>query len=143
MKLDDQQLERIVALKRTPLFRYVPFETLVGVAKAVQARTYLAGEEVITGGTSRQDLLILEAGALSIGHHDGPASLRAPACFGEVALAGEPMPWPRITAIEEARVSWLHATIFQELCGEHPEMALELSRLLARRLLAVSGTQAR
>jgi hypothetical protein len=142
MDLDDQQLERIVALKRTPLFRYVPLETLAEVARTVQAQTYLAREEVITGGTSRQDLLILEAGALSIGHHDGAETLRAPACFGEIALAGERMPWPRITVVEEARVSFLRATIFEELCREHPEMALELCRLLARHLLRAGTTGA-
>jgi CRP-like cAMP-binding protein len=142
MDLDGQQLERMVALKRTPLFRYVPLETLAEVARTVQARTYLAREEVMTGGTSRQDLLILEAGALSIGHHDGAETLRAPACFGEIALAGERMPWPRITVVEEARVSFLRATIFEELCREHPEMALELCRLLARHLLRAGTTGA-
>jgi CRP-like cAMP-binding protein len=126
--------ERVVALKRTPLFRYVPFETLMEVARSVQARVCLAGEQVITGGAGRQDLLILEAGVLMIGDGEGATTLTAPACFGEVAVAGEPMPWPRITAVEDARVSLLRATVFQELCREHPEMALELCRLLARRL---------
>lgn len=89
---------------------------------------------MITGGAGGQDLLILEAGVLMIGDGEGATTLTAPACFGEVAVAGEPMPWPRITAVEDARVSLLRATVFQELCREHPEMALELCRLLARRL---------
>jgi CRP-like cAMP-binding protein len=44
------------------------------------------------------------------------------------------MSWPRITAVEDSRVSLLRATTFHELSSEHPEMALELCRLLARRL---------
>jgi hypothetical protein len=142
MDSDDQELERVVALKRTPLFRYVPFETLLEVARSAQARGYLAGEQVQAGGTGGQDLLILEAGALMIGQGEGARTLTAPACLGEVAVAGEPMSWPRIAAVEDARVSLLRATIFQELCREHPDMALELCRLLARRLRETGAADA-
>ena len=142
MAMDQQEFERIIALKRMPLFRYVPFDTIAEVARSLQARTYLAGEEVVADGALRQDLLILEAGALTIAHHDGTQTLAAPACFGEVALCGERMFWPRITAFEEARVSFLRAAIFEELCREHPEIAIELCRLLARRLQGVDAAAA-
>ena len=108
--------------------------TATQVARSVQVRTYLAGEEVIKGGSSSPDLLILEAGALSIAAPGGVRTLTAPACFGEIALAGEPLLWPTIKAAEDARVSFLQAAIFEELCREHPEIAIELCRLLARRL---------
>jgi hypothetical protein len=134
MAMDHEGFERIIALKRMPLFRYMPFDTVAQVARAAQVRTYRSGEEVVADGGRRQDLLILEAGALTIGDRDRGHVLAAPACFGEVALSGERMSWPRITALEEARVSFLRATIFEELCREHPEIAMELCRLLARRL---------
>jgi hypothetical protein len=140
MGLEDEELERILTLKRTPLFRYVPFETMVEVARSVQPRVYLAGEEVMADRTGRQDLLILEAGVLSIGNPEGATRLSAPACFGEAALVGERMPWPRFTAVEDSRVWFLHASIFQELCHEHPEMAMELCKLLARRVCEAGGT---
>jgi CRP-like cAMP-binding protein len=50
------------------------------------------------------------------------------------------MPWPRITAVEDSRVWFLRATIFQELCHEHPVIALELCKLLARRVREASET---
>ena len=134
MALDEQEFERIIALKRTPLFRYVPFETMVEVARSGRPRLYLAGEQVIVDTTGWQDLLILEAGALAIGQAEGARTLAAPGCFGELALAGEPVAWPKITALEDSRVWFLRAAIFQELCYEHPEMAIELCRLLARRV---------
>jgi CRP-like cAMP-binding protein len=143
MALDHQELERIVALKRAPLFRRVPFETMLEVARSVQARAYLAGEEVVAGGAGWQDLLILESGALSIAQGDGGGSLAAPACFGEIAFAEERVPWPRITALEDSRVSFLRATVFEELCREHPELAIELSRLLARRLRDAAESETR
>lgn len=132
--MDDLDFERIVALKRTPLFRGVPLETLVLVARAVEARVYLAGEEVIAAGSGGRDLLVLEAGALSVMHPEGTETVPAPACFGEVALAGERMLWPRIKAARDARVSFLRAALFEELCRERPELAIALCRCLARRL---------
>src|SRR5687768_15183269 len=36
MRLDDQVFERVVGLKRPPLFRFLPFETLIEVARSVQ-----------------------------------------------------------------------------------------------------------
>jgi hypothetical protein len=139
MALDDQEFERIIALKQTPLFRYVPFETIVDVARSVQPRLYLAGEEVIADSTGWQDLLILETGGLMLGYPGGERNLAAPACFGELALVGERIPWPRITAIEDSRVWFLRATLFQELCQDHPEMAIELCKLLARRVREAGG----
>jgi CRP-like cAMP-binding protein len=106
----------------------------VDVARSVQPRLYLAGEEVIADSSGSQDLLILETGALMLGYPEGATTLAAPACFGEVALVGERIRWPRITAVEDSRVWFLRATLFQELCLEHPEMAIELCKLLARRV---------
>ena len=143
MALDDQEFERIIALKRTPLFRYVPFETMVEVARSGRPRLYLAGEQVIVDGTGWQDLLILEAGALAVGQAEGARTLAAPDCFGELALAGEPVAWPKITALEDPRVWFLRAAIFQELCYQHPEMAIELCRLLARRVREAAESTAR
>jgi hypothetical protein len=143
MALDQEELERIVALKRAPLFRRIPFETMLEVARSVQARAYLEGEEVVAGGAGWRDLLILETGTLSIAQADGAGSLAAPACFGEIAFADERVPWPRITALEDSRVSFLRATVFEELCREHPELPIALSRLLARRLREAGEAESR
>lgn len=140
MALEDQELERVVALKHMPLFRYIPFETVLEVARAGQPRTYLAGEQVIAETAGRQELLILESGLLSVEHGGGASTLAAPACLGEAALVGEPMPWPRITAVEDSRIWFLHAALFQDLCHEHPEMAIELCKLLARRMREANGS---
>jgi hypothetical protein len=134
MELDDQEFERVIALKRTPLFRYVPFETMMEVARSVQSRVYLAGEQVVASGTGWQDLLILEAGALSIEDAEGTTKLAAPACFGEVVLVGEPPLFQRVVAIEDSTVLRLHRVIFHDLIQDHPELGMELAKLLARRL---------
>jgi Cyclic nucleotide-binding domain len=139
MALQEQELERVVALKGMPLFRYIPIETVLEVARAAQPRTYLAGEQVIADTTGRQELLILESGTLAIERQGGAGTLAAPACLGEAALVGEPMPWPKLTALADCRVWFLRAAQFQELCQAHPEMAIELCRLLARRVREANG----
>ena len=139
MALEDQELERVVALKQMPLFRYIPFETVLEVARAAQPRTYLAGEQVIAAAAGRQELLILETGLLSVEHAGGASTLAAPACLGEAALVGEPRPWPKLIALEDCRIWFLRAALFQELCQAHPEIAIELCRLLARRVREANG----
>jgi CRP-like cAMP-binding protein len=118
----------------------VPFETLAEVARAGRPRSYLAGEEVRAEAAGQQDLLVLETGVLAVEGPGGTALLRAPACLGEAALVGEPAPWPRITAAEDARIWFLRAALFQELCHDHPEMAIELCKLLARRVREANGS---
>jgi hypothetical protein len=139
MDMSEQDFERIVALKSTPIFRYVPFETLVEVSRAVRARTYEPGEDVVAGGAVCQNLLILQAGALSIGDGDGAETLTAPACFGETALAGDRVSCPSVTALTDSLVLFLPAALFQELCHDYPELAMELCKLLVRRLHKASG----
>ena len=58
MAWDELEFERVVALKRTPLFRALPFETLLEVARSVQARVCLAGEELTASSAAGHDLLV-------------------------------------------------------------------------------------
>ena len=44
MVLDEQDLERVLVLKRIPLFRYLSLDTLLAVSRAVQSRQYLPGD---------------------------------------------------------------------------------------------------
>ena len=131
--MGDDDFERIIVLKRTPLFRDLDLGTLTAVAQAVRTRSWLRGDEVVPAGSARRDLLVLESGRLSI---DG-APMSAPGCFGEVTLAGETISWPQITALEDSRAGFLAAILFEELQRDHPELLVQLCRHLGHRLRAL------
>ncbi|MDX1540170.1 MAG: hypothetical protein R3349_02075, partial [Geminicoccaceae bacterium] len=130
MVISDELFERTIVLKRIPLFTDLPLNVLLAVAGAVSTRTWLEGDQVMPAGAERRGLLILESGRLSVDRVEWVA----PACFGELALAGEAIVWPRVVALEDARGGFLDGLRFDELRQEHPELVIELCRHLARRL---------
>ena len=135
----ERDLERALALKRTPLFRYLPLDTLLAVARMLESRRHLAGEEIVAEAAHQDWLGIVESGSvLLVGRHGGER-VGAPGTFGELALVDELPPYPRVVAAEEVALLRLHRVIFEDLCRDHPEIVLELCRLLARRLRAAHG----
>ena len=130
----ERDMERIVVLKRTPLFSFLPLDTLLAVSRVLETRHYLAGAEVVTRGAAQDHLGILERGAVEVVGRSASERLEAPACFGEVVLLGEPPLFQRVVAIEDSTVLRLHRVIFRDLIEDHPELGMELAKLLARRL---------
>jgi CRP/FNR family transcriptional regulator, cyclic AMP receptor protein len=128
-------MERVLFLKRLPLFRYLPLDTLLAVNRVLERRQYLAGETIIEAGTRSDHFCIVETGAVDVGAENGAAErLVAPASFGELVLADERPASPCVVAAEDCVLLGLHRIVFHDLSREHPEILLELSRLLARRL---------
>ena len=140
MNLNEQDLERVFGLKRTPLFSYLPLDTLLAVSRVLETRHYLAGEEIVTRGATQDHLGILERGAVGLVGPGGSERLEAPACFGEMVLVGELPLFQRVVAIEDSTVLRLHRVVFQDLIQDHPEMGMELAKLLARRLRRLHET---
>jgi hypothetical protein len=139
MMLNEQDLERVLVLKRIPLFRHLPLDTLLAVSRSVEAQRYLPGEVISQGGERLEHCHILEAGAVSIDRGNSIEPLPAPACFNELVLIGEVTPGARIVAIEPCRILRLHAVVLQDLSRDNPEILLELCRNLARRVRAAEG----
>jgi hypothetical protein len=136
MMLDEQDLERVLVLKRVSLFRYLSLDTLLAVSRAMQVRQYLHGEVIVSGREQPDHCLILEAGTVSLRRGGTAESLAAPACLNELVLIGEVTPTGSIIALEPCRVLLLHAVVLQDLSRDYPEILLELCRNLARRVRA-------
>ena len=136
MMLDEQDLERVLVLKRISLFRYLSLDTLLAVSRALQLRRYLPGDVIVSGSEQPDYCHILEAGSVSL-HRGGIAEpVKAPACLNELVLIGEVAPTGPIVALEPCRVLRLHAVVLQDLSRDYPEILLELCRNLARRIRA-------
>ena len=139
MILDEQDLERVLVLKQIPLFRYLPLDTLLAVSRSVESRRYLPGDAIVNGQGRLEHCHILEAGVIAIDRDGSSEALTAPACLNELVLIGEVMPIGRIVALQPCRVLLLHAVVFHDLSRDHPEILLELCRILARRIRAAEG----
>ncbi len=137
MVLEEQDLERVLALKRIPLFRYLSLDTLLAVSRAAQSRHYLSGDLIASGREQPDQCHILEAGTVSLNRGGATELLAAPACLNELVLIGEVTPTGPIVALEPCRVLRLHAVVLQDLSRDHPEILLELCRNLARRVRAI------
>lgn len=141
MMLDEQDLERVLVLKRISLFRYLSLDTLLAVARAVQVRQYMPGEVIVSGREQPDHCHILEAGTVSLSRGGIAEVLAAPACLDELVLIGEVAATGPIVALEPCRVLLLHAVVLQDLSRDYPEILLELCRNLARRLRAAERTE--
>jgi signal-transduction protein with cAMP-binding, CBS, and nucleotidyltransferase domain len=72
-------MARMVVLKPTPLFSYLPLHTILAVSRVLETRHYLAGEKVMTRGAAQDQLGILERGAVELINSDRSERLEAPA----------------------------------------------------------------
>ena len=128
-------MERVLLLKRVALFRYLPLDTLLAVSQVLERRQYLAGETILKAGTRLDHFCIVESGAVDLFAAGGAVEhLTAPAYFGELILADEPIPAPRVVAAGDSVLLRLHRIVFQDLSRDYPDMLAELCKLLARRL---------
>ena len=113
----------------------LPLDALLALSRALAQRHYLAGETICEAGARWEHLAIVEHGAVELHAGGGAAEgLRAPTHFGELVLADEAARAPRVTAAEDCSLLRLHRIVFHDLSREHPEILMELCKLLARRI---------
>jgi len=133
-------MERVLVLKRVALFRYLPLDTLLAISRVLERRQYLDRDAILEPGTRWDHFCIVESGAVDLLAHGGAAEhLIAPAVFGELILADESVLSPRVVAAGDCVLLRLHRIVFQDLSRDHPDMLMELCKLLARRLRHKEG----
>ena len=128
-------MERILLLKRVPLFRYLPLDTLLAVSRALQRRHYIDRETILEAGGRWDHFCCIEAGAVDLIPPGGTVErLVAPAHFGELVLADEALRPPQVVAAGDCTLLLLHRIVFHDLSRDYPAMLAELCKILARRL---------
>ena len=133
-------MDRILPLKRVALFRHLPLDTLLAVTRVLEHRPYLAGETILAAGTRWDHFCIVESGSVDLFPAGGAVErLTAPAHFGELILADERIPSPRVVAAGDCVLLRLHRIAFQDLSRDYPDMLMELCKLLASRLRQREG----
>ncbi|OYT73177.1 MAG: hypothetical protein CFK52_02620 [Chloracidobacterium sp. CP2_5A] len=124
-------------LSAVPLLACLSESERMHAARGMLRRRYASGETIVRQGEPGEDLFILEDGAVRI-EVDGleVGDMRAPDCFGEMALmTGEPRS-ATIRAIGEVTARTIHRDVFCDLLRANPGLSEAFSRALAERLEA-------
>ncbi len=131
----EDDMERILLLKRVPLFRYLPLDTLLAVGRVLEHREYIDGDTILEADRRWDHFCLIEAGEVELRAPEGRVEhLVAPAHFGELVLADEHARSPKVVAVGDCSLLRLHRIVFQDLSRDYPDMLMELCRLLAQRL---------
>jgi len=136
--------ERTEILGRVPLFEGLSEKELSAVASAVKERRYDTGDAIVNEGEGGVGFFVIAEGTARVeAHGQRVATLGPGASFGEVALLDE---GGRRTAsvIAEApmRLFGLTSWQFTPLLEQHPQIAIKVAKLLARRLRETEERQA-
>ena len=136
-------MERILALKRVTFFRSLPLDTLARVDSLLHERSYAAGEPISGRAGNARCLCVLLRGKAAVKRAGQLERVVAAGdTFGETSVIDSDVPLPAVVALEPCQVLAMNATIFYDLAREHPEMWVEVSRALARRLDGVATEEA-
>jgi len=128
------------------LFAMLPEEDRVRLAQEMQLRRFGRGERIIERGTAGHTFYLVASGEVAVkaGQDEVEVTrLKRGQYFGEMSLlTGEPRA-ATVVAVTDALLLELDRPVLSRLFGEHPNLARQLSALLAQRrnqLRAVADT---
>jgi Cyclic nucleotide-binding domain/HEAT repeats len=135
-------MERLLALKRVPLFENLNLEQLEAVLRLAGDATFLPGEVIVRQGDPGGELfLLLEGSAEAWLDHGGTnpqqlSTMPAGSYFGEMAILDDEPRSATVIAREPARLLTLDGDSLKELLMQMPEIAFELLRVMTSRVRA-------
>lgn len=127
-------------LSTVPLFQGAPERALEIAASVVQSRRFDADSVLFREGDSGEALYIIQTGIIKLskvdleGHEKTLTILRQPEFFGEMALLGNQSRSATAVALGNLHVQVLFADDFQKLISGYPQIGLNVTNTLARRL---------
>jgi hypothetical protein len=135
-------MERLLALKRVPLFENLNLDQLEAVLQLAGDATFLAGEVIVRQGDPGGELyLLLEGSAEAWLDHGGAnpqklSTMPAGSYFGEMAILDDEPRSATVIAREPARLLTLDGDSLKTLLLQMPEIAFELLRVMTSRVRA-------
>lgn len=137
--------EQVESFGRSPLFRSLRHEELKALVMKSENFIYDPGELIVGEGEEGDQAFVICRGSVEV-WRQGQGSdrkvvavLGAGEIFGELALFGDSFRTASVTAVEETFVAAIAKEKLFELLRNSPEVAIELLKVLARRL-ARAGT---
>jgi type IV pilus assembly protein PilB len=128
-------------LQKIDLFSGLSYDECLAVEGKLRRREFPPNQVVVKEGGPGDSMFFINAGSVEVRKKDPNTGiefllteLKAGACFGEMSLlTGEPRT-ATVTTLEPTLCSVLESADFEALVRAHPQVALALSCVLARRL---------
>lgn len=129
------QVEKIIALKRSPFFAKAKERILAQVAATLQEVEAKAGEIIFAQDDIGDCMYLIYSGQVKLGDRVRTfEELGAGGAFGELALLDPAPRSGQATANSDSRLLRLDAEPFYELIADHTEVARGIMQVLAQRL---------
>ncbi len=133
-------VEKVLFLKRVPLFAGVPARDLVQVAGIAEEVICEAEARIITEGEQGNAMFLIVEGEVTI--HRGPqriATLHPQDCFGEMSILDNEPRSASVTALTDCLLLKVDQDHFHDILFQNADVALAIIRTLTRRLRSMDG----
>lgn len=135
-------MERLLALRRVPLFAHLSLEQLEAIGVFLQEDRYVAGEVVVRQDEPGEELYVIIDGEAKAFHDYGTATQKELSTmvpdgvcyFGEIAIFAGDKRSATVVVTKDARLLKLAGERFMELILQAPEISFEILQVLTRRL---------
>jgi CRP-like cAMP-binding protein len=133
-------LQRVLFLKKVPLFADLSPEDLKHVAEVASEHAYPDGEVIAEQGEEGDEMHIVVAGEIQVlVRHDGDAAREVARrtvgeYVGEMAVIGQKARMASLRCAGDVRTLSLDQWSFQRILRERPDVSLAVMRVLSDRL---------
>lgn len=133
-------VEKVLFLKRVPLFAGMPTRDLVQVAGIAEEVICEPEERIITEGDQGNAMFLIVEGEVAIHRGDQRlATLRPQDCFGEMSILDNEPRSASATALTDCLLLKVDQDHFHDILVENADVALAIIRTLTRRLRSMDG----
>ena len=133
-------MERILHLKKIPLFSELQIRELTAVASIVEEKSFPPDAEIIKEGEAGESLYLMLGGGVSVIKNRGTpdelhiADIGGDDYFGEMALFDRQTRSASVVTREETQVLELSRFEFEEIMKEFPLIAIHACRIFSKRM---------
>ena len=141
-------MERVLELRRIPLFAGLSPADLLRVADIAEERPYADGETIAEEGEIGEELYIILSGDVRVVRHEDGAAVevarrQAGDVVGEMSIISRAPRVASLVAEGDVRTITIGRREFESMIAERPDIALAVMRALADRLGALTSDRAR
>ncbi len=128
-------VERLLFIRAVPIFRELRDDFLVRLASVMEELSFPSNHTIFTEGKEGRSLYIVVSGRVKVHLEDRElARLQQGACFGEMSLFDAEPRSASVTTLENCECLMLTQMQLYDAIDETPEIAINIIRLLSRRI---------